>query len=86
MKTDVEIASAAVPRPIEDVAYDLGLSGDDLYLYGRDVAKVDLDVLERPRSRKAKSRLVLVSAITPTPAGEGKTTTCIGLEIGRAHV
>jgi formate--tetrahydrofolate ligase len=79
MKTDVEIAGAAVPRPIEDVAYDLGLSGDDLYLYGRDVAKVDLDVLERPRSRKAKSRLVLVSAITPTPAGEGKTTTCIGL-------
>ena len=79
MKTDVEIARAAVPKPILDVARQLGLSADDLHPYGRDIAKVDLDVLERPRKRKRESRLVLVSAITPTPAGEGKTTTCIGL-------
>jgi formate--tetrahydrofolate ligase len=79
MKTDVEIAREVVPRPILDVARQLGLSADDLHPYGRDIAKVDLDVLERPRKRKRESRLVLVSAITPTPAGEGKTTTCIGL-------
>ncbi len=79
MKTDVEIAREVVPKPILEVARRLGLSADDLHPYGRDIAKVDLDVLERPRKRKRDSRLVLVSAITPTPAGEGKTTTCIGL-------
>jgi formate--tetrahydrofolate ligase len=66
-------------RPIHDVAADLGLSPDDLLPYGRDKAKVDLEVLDRPRKRSGKARLVLVSAITPTPAGEGKTTTSIGL-------
>ncbi len=79
MKTDVEIARAATPRPIGEVARDLGLCEEDLHYYGRDVAKIDLDVLERPRVRKTPPRLVLVSAITPTPAGEGKTTTSIGL-------
>ncbi|MCP4004832.1 MAG: formate--tetrahydrofolate ligase [bacterium] len=79
MKTDVEIARAATPRPISEVAQELGLGEDDLHHYGRDVAKIDLDVLDRPRRRKSASRLVLVSAITPTPAGEGKTTTSIGL-------
>ncbi|MFK7927654.1 MAG: formate--tetrahydrofolate ligase [Myxococcota bacterium] len=66
-------------RPIVDVAGDLGLSADDLIPYGRDRAKVDLSVLDRPRTRTGPSKLVLVSAITPTPAGEGKTTTTIGL-------
>ena len=79
MKTDGEIARAATSRPIVEVARDLGLSEEDLHPYGRDVAKVDLDVLDRPRVRKSTPRLVLVSAITPTPAGEGKTTTCVGL-------
>ncbi len=79
MKTDVEIARAARPRPIVDVARDLGISEADLHPYGRDVAKIDLAVLDRPRVRKNAPRLVLVSAITPTPAGEGKTTTSIGL-------
>jgi len=79
MKTDVQIASEATPRPIVDVARDLGLSEEDLHPYGRDVAKVDLGVLDRPRALRGKPRLILVSAITPTPAGEGKTTTCIGL-------
>jgi len=86
MKTDVEIANAAIAQPIADIAAKLDLSGDDLHLFGRDVAKVALEVLERPRTRTNASRLVLVSAITPTPAGEGKTTTCIGLADALSHV
>ncbi len=79
MKTDLEIAAEAEAMPIPEVAKRLGLGEEDLHLYGRDVAKIGLDVLERPRQRPNASRLVLVSAITPTAAGEGKTTTCIGL-------
>jgi len=79
MLSDVEIATAATPRPIQEIAARLGLGGDDLHLYGRDKAKVDLSVLKRPRHREGEGRLVLVSASTPTPAGEGKTTTTIGL-------
>ena len=66
-------------RPIADVAKELGLRPEDLYPYGHDIAKVDLAVQQRPRTRPTASRLILVSAITPTPAGEGKTTTSIGL-------
>ena len=79
MKSDVEIARAAKPRPIAEIANALGLDERNLHAYGNDVAKVDLSVLERARTRPAPARLVLVSAITPTPAGEGKTTTSIGL-------
>lgn len=79
LPTDVEIARAAKPRPIHEIALRLGLQEADLHLYGRDVAKIALSVLERPRAAEAEPRLVLVSAITPTPAGEGKTTTSIGL-------
>ncbi len=64
-------------RPIIDVAAEIGLGPDDLELYGRDKAKVPLNVVERPGT--GKGRLVLVSAINPTPAGEGKTTTSIAL-------
>ncbi|MFT5679556.1 MAG: formate--tetrahydrofolate ligase, partial [Myxococcota bacterium] len=66
-------------QPIPDIAARLGISEDNLIPYGRDKAKVDLSVLDRPRTRDGVGRLVLVSAITPTPAGEGKTTTTIGL-------
>ncbi len=79
MKTDVEIAQSVQTKPIEDIAASLGVSSEDLHPYGRDKAKVDLSVLDKPRTRNKPSRLVLVSAITPTPAGEGKTTTTIGL-------
>ena len=79
MLSDVEIAAAATPAPIADVADGLGLSTGELHLYGRDKAKVDLSVLDRPRTRTTPPKLVLVSAITPTRAGEGKTTTTIGL-------
>jgi len=65
--------------PLSEVAAKLALGPDDLVPYGRDKAKVPLEVLDRPRNRDRESRLVLVSAITPTPAGEGKTTTTIGL-------
>lgn len=78
MASDVEIARQFTPRPIQEIADALGVNGADLLPYGREIAKVSLDALgrERPAGRR---KLVLVSAITPTPAGEGKTTTTIGL-------
>ena len=79
MSTDSDIARRTPHRPIVELAAQIGLGADDLQLYGRDVAKVDLAVLDRPRRHAAAPRLILVSAITPTPAGEGKTTTSIGL-------
>ncbi|MCW5836590.1 MAG: formate--tetrahydrofolate ligase [Labilithrix sp.] len=68
------------PRPISRVAEDLGLGPDDYLPYGRGKAKLDLALLARPA--RAKGRLVLVTAINPTPAGEGKTTTSIALAMG----
>ncbi|MDE3053766.1 MAG: formate--tetrahydrofolate ligase [Gemmatimonadota bacterium] len=73
--TDIEIAQAARPRPITDVAADIGLGADDIDLYGKYKAKIPLEVAERP----VKGRLVLVTAISPTPAGEGKSTVSVGL-------
>jgi len=74
--TDIEIAQAAKLRPIADVAAELGLSEDEIELYGRYKAKIRLSALER---RPAKGRLVLVTGINPTPAGEGKSTVTVGL-------
>jgi formate--tetrahydrofolate ligase len=79
MPNDHEIAAATTPRPIAEIATSLGLQPDDLVLYGQDKAKLPLAILEQPRRREQPARLILVSAITPTPAGEGKTTTAIGL-------
>jgi formate--tetrahydrofolate ligase len=73
--SDIEIAQAAKPRPIVDVAADIGLTADDLDLYGKYKAKIPLDVT----ARKPRGRLVLVTGINPTAAGEGKTTTSVGL-------
>ncbi|HSP97815.1 MAG TPA: formate--tetrahydrofolate ligase [Candidatus Dormibacteraeota bacterium] len=86
MPTDIEIARSIAPRPIAEVAAGLGLGAGDLLPYGREVAKIPLSVLERPRARGGAARLILVSAITPTPAGEGKTTTSIGLAQGLARL
>jgi len=86
VRSDLEIAQAARPRPIGEVAAGLGLGPDDWRPFGGDVAKVDPAVLHRERTRSGASRLVLVSAITPTPAGEGKTTTSIGLADGLARL
>ncbi len=73
--SDIEIAQGATLRPIVDVAAELDLTPDDLDLYGRYKAKIPLSVTERP----ARGRLVIVTAINPTAAGEGKTTTSVGL-------
>jgi formate--tetrahydrofolate ligase len=79
MLTDYEIAKQAGIRPITDIAAKLGVDKEDLLPYGDEVAKVSLNALTRPRKRPNKPRLILVSATTPTAAGEGKTTTSIGL-------
>jgi len=73
--SDIAIAQAARPRPITDVAADIGLTPDDIDLYGKYKAKISLDIAQRP----AKGKLVLVTAISPTPAGEGKSTVSVGL-------
>ncbi len=78
MRTSLEIARAARRRPIVEVAGELGLAADELEPYGRDVAKVTPAALERAR-RRPQGRLVVVTAVTPTPQGEGTTTTAIGL-------
>jgi len=82
--SDIEIASRAKPESIEKIAAKLGLSRQDLDLYGNDKAKVHLDALEK-RAR-GRGKLVLVSAITPTAAGAGKTTTTIGLTQGMNRI
>ena len=80
MMTDLEIAQSATPRPVIDVAADLGLTFDDLELYGANKAKISFPALNRLlQSETPNAKIVLVTAITPTPAGEGKTTTTIGL-------
>ena len=78
MKTDIEIAQATRLLPIGEIARKLGIPDDALEPYGRYKAKVSLDWLAT-QSRRSGGRLVLVSAIRPTPAGEGKTTTTVGL-------
>src|SRR3979411_1531010 len=74
--SDIAIAQAAKLRPIRDVAAELGLSDDELELYGKYKAKISLRAL---RQRTAKGRLVLVTGINPTPAGEGKSTVTVGV-------
>ena len=77
MPSDSEIAQQVQPRPITQIADRLGIDKIDLLPYGREMAKVHINALQRPGSRKG--RLILISATTPTAAGEGKTTTTIGL-------
>ena len=78
MKTDIEIAREAKMLPITDVAHRLGIEDDELELYGKYKAKITDDFLKRTSDRK-NGKLILVTAINPTPAGEGKTTTTVGL-------
>lgn len=80
MKTDVQIAQEAQMKPIVEVASQLDISDDELELYGKYKAKISPDVLERLKDR-TNGKLVLVTAINPTPAGEGKTTTNVGLSM-----
>ncbi len=79
MKSDIEIAQSAKLKPILDIAKGVGLTEDDIEYYGKYKAKISLSVMSRAKER---GKLILVTAITPTPAGEGKTTTTIGLADG----
>lgn len=78
MLTDVEIAQSAKMKPISEIAKKVGLEGDDLELYGKYKAKIALEAINRLENNP-DGKLILVTAINPTPAGEGKTTTMIGL-------
>ena len=78
-KTDIEIAQEAKPRLINDVAAELGIPAEAVENYGRYKAKIDISAL---KDLPEKAKLILVTAITPTPAGEGKTTTSVGLTDG----
>ena len=81
MKTDIEIAQAATLKPIVEIAERLGLTFDDLELYGKYKAKIDYQTIEKVKQNK-DGKLILVTAINPTPAGEGKSTVTIGLADG----
>jgi formate--tetrahydrofolate ligase len=85
MQSSLEIAQAATLRPIAQVADEAGIQPDELELYGRYKAKVDLAILDRLADRP-DGRIVNVTAITPTPAGEGKTTTSVSLVQGLGAV
>jgi len=78
MLTDIEIAQQCKMKPITEVAADLGIDADELELYGKYKAKLSPSLWERVKERK-DGKLILVTAINPTPAGEGKTTTTVGL-------
>lgn len=78
MKSDIQIAQETELEPIGDIAARLGIEQDDLQLYGSYKAKISLKAMERFRDRP-DGKLILVTAINPTPAGEGKTTTTVGL-------
>ncbi|HSA35791.1 MAG TPA: formate--tetrahydrofolate ligase, partial [Methanomassiliicoccales archaeon] len=78
MKSNIEISQEAKVLPIDQIAVQLGIAEEELVPYGRYIAKVPLSVLKRYDDRP-NGKLILVTAITPTPAGEGKTVTTIGL-------
>lgn len=80
-KTDIEIAREASKRPIQEIGAKLGISAEDLVPYGHDKAKVSAEFIAA-QSEKKNGKLILVTAINPTPAGEGKTTTTVGLGDG----
>ena len=85
MKSDIEIAREAKMVPVAEIAAGLGLGADDIDSFGKYKAKIHLDVFDRLKDRP-DGKLVLCTAITPTPAGEGKTTTNVGLSDGLAKI
>ncbi|HEY3523861.1 MAG TPA: formate--tetrahydrofolate ligase [Candidatus Limnocylindrales bacterium] len=84
--SDLEIARGVRPRPILEIARELGLRDDEVELYGPTKAKVRLEAIERLEATNARGRYVVVTAMTPTPLGEGKTTTTIGLVQGLRRI
>lgn len=85
MLSDIEIAQKAHMLPITEVAAKLGIGEEDIELYGRYKAKLSMDLIKRVQD-KTDGKLILVTAITPTPAGEGKSTTTVGLAQGLAKI
>jgi formate--tetrahydrofolate ligase len=84
--SDLEIARAVKPRPIVDVSRELGIADDELELYGPTKAKVTMEAIRRLEVERPRGKYVLVTAITPTPLGEGKSTTAVGLAQGLNHI
>ena len=78
-KSDIEIAQEATPKHIREIAAKIGLGEDDIEYYGKYKCKVDSNILKTPRADGKKAKLILCTAINPTPAGEGKTTTTVGV-------
>jgi formyltetrahydrofolate synthetase len=85
LKSDIEIAREAELRTIETIATKLGISDEYLELYGKFKAKVDLSINREKLKDHKNGKLILVTAISPTPAGVGKTTTSVGLVDGLCH-
>ncbi|MEA2549261.1 MAG: methylenetetrahydrofolate dehydrogenase, partial [Chloroflexota bacterium] len=77
--SDLDIARSVTPRPIMDIAHDLGLRDDEIEPYGHTKAKVTLAAIERLEVERPRGKYVVVTAISPTPLGEGKSTTTVGL-------
>ena len=86
MKTDIEIARAADPKKIETIASNIGIEEDYLEHYGKFKGKVNLSINNEKLKDRDEGKLILVTAISPTPAGEGKTTTSVGLVDGLCHI
>ncbi len=86
MKTDIEIAREAEPKPIDTIAAQLDISDEFLELYGKFKCKVNLSINREKLKDLDNGKLILVTAISPTPAGEGKTTTSVGLVDGLCHI
>lgn len=88
MPTDLEIAHSVTPRPIAEIAAELGLASEDIEPYGRDKAKISQKAMEGllNETDAKRGKLIVVTAITPTPAGEGKTTVVIGLAQGLCYL
>ena len=78
MKSDIQIAQEATMQPIKEVAASIGIAEDDIELYGKYKAKISDELIERSKNNP-DGKLILVTAINPTPAGEGKTTITVGL-------
>ena len=84
--SDLEIARSVTPRPILDVAHELGFTDDEIELYGRSKAKITIEGIERKEREHGRGKYVLVTAISPTPLGEGKSTTTVGLAQGLQRI
>ncbi len=86
MLTDIQIAQRAEMKPINKIAEELGISEEDLEFYGKYKAKLSADYIKKAMKSKKEGKLILVTAINPTPAGEGKTTTTVGLGQAMAKI